>query len=360
MNTISEDDKKRIIRACTSVNDYSKPHVNFTNKTIALLNDSRNFVDDSGNTILHLLLVNGYFDVDVLNGLLANGHNINAVNNQGLSPMGQVNTQTYDFIEKFNWCVENGASYIVAKKDENGNFVNDIAESTKVFLELVVSPLSFLMCDIDGIKSKVENVEDLEYSDKRTVRNTETMRNRFDRFIELCKKLIEIGIITNDLTTEPEFIYYNPTVIFMPVDYLKKVETVMKLNWDIDKLSQSALYNFSMRRTQKYKLPYIRGPDIFRNLDHNIVIPLCEYVQQRANDPKKFFTMLGTLTGTAKIQYEVQYVGICKQYDDDKERQEEFGFIDSYFENLIKSKNHTKKVIDTLAKVNSFSCEVYS
>jgi hypothetical protein len=356
VSSISEDDKKRIMRACNSLDYYGKKHVNFTNKTIVLLNDSRDFRDDNGNTILHLLLKNGYFDVDILNGLLANGHNINAINNQGLTPMGQMDLTKYNFMQKINWCMQNGTLYMVAKKDENGNLVNNIEESTKIFLELVVFCLSYLMCNIEDFKQHAVDPENFNHYEAKVIERNEIIRTGFNDFIKLLKNLIDKKMILNDLTQDNELIYYNPIMVLMPVEYIKQIETVIKLNWDVDEMSQSGLIALITKREKKYTIPHNEGLNVSDHCDHNNVIPLCQYIEQKATNPKKFFTMLATMTGLTKIKYETSYLNLCKRYDEWKN----IKMFRDDLGNLQKSMDRCKKNIDILGEVNSFSAEVYS
>lgn len=301
-NSISDTDTKRILRACKS--PYNKlingqeANIEFSNSTIVLLNNNPNFRDNNGNSIIHILLQNGYFNKNVLIELLVNGHDINCLDKNNMTPMAYIDCRTYDFIEKFNWMINNGALYFAAKKDNDDKWVNDIEESTKIFLELIainIYHLSYNIAKNEEIKQKNINNYWSSYNEK-SLMIAKHIQNNFDKLCDLFKYMINKQIILNDLSKEPDFMFYNPILLFVPIRYLEIIETIVKLNWDIHNLNPTNFITYTEKRDKlQPKFAYIKSDVKLIDLNNGDIIKMVETILKKANQPKQFATMLSAL-----------------------------------------------------------------
>ena len=356
--SLSEEDIKKVQTACN--NCYKQmglitngKNKEFIGKTITLLNDARDFRDDKGNTILHLLLRNGYFDVDVLQGLLANGHNINATNNDGYTAMGYVDCGTFDFIEKYHWLVKNGANAMYYKKDSNGNEVNDIDESTMVFLESIVPNLMYLHYD-----EKTEINEYIDYNPNHKL-VADQIKANFDKLCGLVKLMINKKIIAGDLSINPQFIYYNPILTLIDVEYIKKIESVLKLNWNVDKITPTGLKTMSDLRTKKHLIHnhLLRGkmfnPQLY--LNENKMLQLLEHTLTRVPRPKNLCNAISLVLKTSLTSLERENKSALEafqKYNSDED-------YDEFWRQLSHATmTKTQKLININKKIQEF-CQDY-
>lgn len=334
LNTNEEIPNKtriKIAHACSStsmktINSIPKlirGNVNYKSKTKELLINHPHYRDIFGNSILQLLLKNGNFDKDLLIELITCGHDINHINYAGIGILGSVSHLTYDILEKWEWLLVNTEiNSIINTKDNNGKWIPNKMKSTTYILNYC----SFL------IFQHIIIPENIKTEDKQISEDSETKytsKTYLDKLIKIFTLLIDKDLILNDLTKDSEFKYYNPILIFMNVEHIKKCESVLKFNWNVEDITINSYLSYS-KQQPKY---YIRRSDIDNaRFNCNTIKELIDYTLSKVKNPSKLINNMIKELKLLKLRFDnmIKEVKDDEPYYDDDDDDEYLYDIDRY------------------------------